>query len=268
MTTTRHGSEGGPPPGWPAAAVPSAVPAAVADPALAAMPGPVATEFAFPPVDPGFKRGAPTPIPHVAASLPATSGYGAATSPKPPEALASSPTLVMERTTPVMGAPAIAAPGVAGLPAHAQPMEAVPIAPLAVAPPVPLPAVSVAEPPAKLVRSGGSRLAVLAVIGVVLIGGTALGSFLYLRKSSASAAEDASASPAAKRPKKGAKKAPTAAPDSTEPVVEDTPPPAMQADSAAPEASGAPTASGASAKALPHLKPRITPLRRAPAPKP
>lgn len=161
----------------------------------------------------------------------------------------ASPTLVLDSTTPpiaTLGAP-ITTPFAAP----------VPVARGAAPDVVKIP---VATPPPRA-SSPRTRVGVLVALGVVLVGGTALGSFLYLRKTPASPDESASSAP--KPSKKGKRPAASAtAASSADPMVEDTPPPTMQADSATTDpgaASAAPSTSTA-----PHSKPRVGPLRRVP----
>lgn len=269
MTATRAQEGGGPPPGWPASAVPRDPP--LAAPAVSASIGgvvvPVAevamTEsaaFAFPPVEPGFKRGAtraaPAPLPPQNDVVVTPTPLAALPPPVVPAAapVAATPTVI----DPIASAPVV--PAIVETPAAALPPAA----------PTPSREVPVAAKPvakATYVSSGPrSRLAVLAVIGVVLIGGTALGSFLVLRSSSASPTEE-TARPA-KNPKKAGKKQATAThtsfKEADEPVVEDTPTPTMQAE---PDPPAEPTAD-ASATAVPTVSPkRALPLRRFPQPK-
>lgn len=272
MTTT----QGGPPPGWPASAVPRAAqppsPAA-APPGADVVPVAVATELAFPPVEPGFKRGRRATIPG------STAPVGPLPAPSPPplhDALTPTATLVMQAptvatsatTTPVMGlAPSVGLPpaplGVGVTPV----VEVGPaaIAPPGLRPPSDAPVEAVLAPPviAGAARPSGSRsrVLVLAIVGVVIVAGTALGSFLFLRTPS-SPDTDASAAPA--RPSKKAKKgaAATASAHASGPVVEDTPTPDMQSPSASPDApADASAAPSATVSAGNRLKPRL-PMNR------
>ncbi|MFO0618787.1 MAG: hypothetical protein U0414_39725 [Polyangiaceae bacterium] len=245
-------TQGGPPPGWPVSAVPRP-----SDASIAAVPVSAdAPNFAFPPVDPGFKRGAPS----VAQPL-----HTAVTQPDQALAQPAQPIQLTEPDAGSVAGPWAGAPPPSPAAAAAPPPVVAESAPNAVAAgPIasPLTAVvstapRVATPPPKQ----RSRVAVLAAIGAVLIAGTAIGSFLYLRSSTASPTTDASAHAA--RPKKGGKKAPAAPTTSVasadEPVVEDTPPPKMQTATAA--ESAAPTAT-AESTARPSLNKRGLPLRR------
>lgn len=296
MTTTpRSEGQGGPPPGWPAAAVPAVPPVAVGGPAATPVVvgaprstdvgattavGVAAAELAFPPVDPGFKRGAvvrfaPAPVPaaqpvaqpmtagnQVLESVPnaggvppsaIAGGHGAGGS---ANGVATSPPLVVDRTTPVIAGPtaALGAPVIAPITPAAQPPLGEPAAARAEIP--------LATPPARA-ASPRSRLGLLAALGVVLVGGAALGSFLFLRSSSSQSDElPASSAKPMKSAKKGKRSTPAAAASgASEAVVEDTPPPTMQADSAAPAeaASAAPSTSSA-----PHSRLRVPPLKRLP----
>lgn len=264
-----NATQGGPPPGWPSAAVPRLAPQVEA---------PVAptSELAFPPVEPGFKRGVQrTLVMTPAATSPVVTAPQPAMSPVVvPAASAESALLTTNLSAGATHsfAPTHGAPQPTPTTSTTGGLDAIAVLPLDAPPPplgldatgatrdaspAPRPPPTAYAPPASR-----SRLVVLGIIGAVLIGGTAIGSFLYLRSSSASPKDESSAA----RPKRSKKGAPSATPAASaphpgsadEPVVEDTPTPTMKPDTETPSES--PPTAEATASAAPPKRP--LPIRR------